>query len=196
MPKPINSVFSAGVTPAQALKRTGDAAFTLFMLDLAPFYHLRQDKAGDMTVDRWEQEGRKDTAIDLTIDPTSGVAFVSVISADAAHARDVATKLNEFLMLRPAEEFIALALRDVADSPALVRAAIACGEEEHAGLREAIEKRLADRSSDVRGAAVKAAALVSWRSLVPSLQAAAKGEADPALRRFIAIALKKCGAEA
>jgi hypothetical protein len=120
MSKPINLVFSAGATPEQALKRTGDAAFSLFTLDLAPFYYLRQDKAGDMTVDRWEQEGGKDTAIDLTFDPSSDVSFVSVISGDAAHARSVATKLNEFLMLLPAEEFIALALRDVVDGPALV----------------------------------------------------------------------------
>jgi hypothetical protein len=196
MPKPINLVFSAGVTPEQALKRTGDAAFSLFTLDLAPFYYLRQDKVGDMTVDRWEQEGGNDTAIDLTFDPSSDVSFVSVISGDAAHARSVATKLNEFLMLLPAEEFIALALRDVVDGPALVRAAIACDEEDHAGLREAIEKRLADPRADIRGAAIKSAALVSWRSLVPSLQAAAMGEADPALCSFIAIALKKCGSKA
>jgi hypothetical protein len=192
--KPIHTVFPPDVTVEQARKRTGDAVFSLFALDLAPFRHASEDKVGDMTVDRWSQEGRDDTVIDLTTDQSTGVSFVSVISGDKAHAVDVASKLNEFLMLPKAEHFVHLALRDPGDGPALVRAAIAWNEDEHPQLRKVIEERLSDMRKDVRGAAAKAAALVTWPSLVSPLKAAELRETDPTLRRFIGIALKKCGA--
>ncbi|RQP21488.1 hypothetical protein [Piscinibacter terrae] len=192
MARPINMVFSAGVTPEQALKRVQDAAFTLFRYQLAPFRHAKQDTFGNTTVDRWEQEGRRDTAIDLTSDRAMGVSFVSVIAGDDAHAHDVATKLNDMLMLRPAQEFIDIALRQPDDPAALVRAALAA-EQEHAGLKDAIAQRLGAADVPVRAAAAKAAALVTWPSLLPALQKALAGETDPTLHRFLEIAVKKCG---
>ncbi len=178
--------------PEQAHKRTADAVFSLVALKLAPFHHVNQERTGALTIDRWQQEGATGAIIDLTCDASTGVSFVSVLVDDAATATNVAQKLNTFLMLRPASEFVDLALHLPTDPSALLRAAIASSEDEDPRLAGAVRDGLRSTSEALRGAAIKAAALLTWRSLAGDLQAASTRETVPELKGFLNIALRKC----
>lgn len=186
-------VFPESVSPELARKRTDDAVFTLFALDLPRFDHAGRQAQGDIVVERWREQGRSDTAIDLTANLADGLIFASVISADAAHGAAVAAGLAEFLAVPDAAQHLAHAAARPADGVALVRAAVAAGSADSPGLRGLIEAGLRAADPGLRGYATRAAALAAWPSLGPALAAALDTETDPQLRRFLEIAAAKCG---
>lgn len=186
-------VFPESVSPEVARKRTDDAVFTLFALKLPSFDHAGRKTQGDIVVERWREQGRADTAIDLTADLSSGLVFASVVSADAVHGAAVAAGLAQFLGVPDAAAHLAQAAARPADGVALLRAAVAAGSVESPALRQLIEAGLQAADPGLRGRAIRAAALAAWPALGPALAAALETETDPQLRRFLEIAAAKCG---
>jgi hypothetical protein len=190
----IQLVFRGNVTPQQALQRTDDAIFTLPMLKLSPFYKVsEQHPYESIEIHRWKQDGEKATVIDLTIDQSIPMAFVSVLSDSSEQAIDAAEKLNELLRLPPASEFIREAIEHPQDGASLLRAATASGSQEDQQLKDLVLSGLQSADRPRREAAIKSAALLTWSSLLPALHEAFEQEEDPMLKRFLLIACKDCG---
>lgn len=185
----VDLVFRRDIGPPAAADRLTHA-----LTALGGFRQEQEQQIGEeMFTMRWQRDAEQPVAVDLTFDRSVPMLMASVISNDERQAAQTADALRDALSaeIDGPDDLLDAAAKEPGDAALLVRAAVAHAQRFDGRMFGLVDDALRSGDMKLRQAGAKAAALVKYAQLAPTLRAAVDREKDETTGRMLALAMAK-----
>jgi len=155
-----------------------------------------QTAGPDIDVYIWGERLDQESSIVLTDDAAVPAVYLMLETANEQAFETMLDALREKLPVIPLATLKQRAGEPGAPPPALVRMALATGDEPDEEVVQVITDGLGSQDPQRLDAAVMAAALTRWEEFVPALERVRVGTTDEGIERMAAQAIRDCGGKA